>query len=765
MPISVVGIFAMERSILTLTFDPPDDQGAIAVTWSLDGHTPVTVNLTTPFENERWSLIQRALNARQYPQYEQQSAWLFAPTPAERAALEQYDLWDAHNQRLPADLHERVGRHLGRALLHGAGVRPLLDALREAAGDIVLAFIPDADNTQHIGALPWELAFDGPQPWLLREGRVLTCTRRFVADPPDYAISDRPRVLLLTPRAGFNDGARRYEREARRHLRDALDDHVELEALGPPLTMDMLDNRLRDGPPVTLVDYYGHGLLTNGQGCLVFDDAAGGRDPVNAARLQALANPPPFWVIAACQSAQQPPGEELIANLAPALTAHPRVAAVLALQLTTRMAAATDYVTPAIYTTLARRESLQAAAAEARRRLYAAEKDSASFYLPTLYVRQRRAEPLYLTPPRMVISHPDGGVPFSPPSGGSPFTPGNVARPDRFVGRTQEIQAILNRLQNMLSVSLVGEARIGKSSLLRYLEARLPDLLREHGDYLPIYLSMDRLADQASFCREVLERLLPRMPALPGQERALRAWADTPDPSIRDLERALEWAERGGLRVVLLLDEFKHTLEHNDAFDETFLGILRSLYAHGDIALVLATRQSLIGLVRAYFANAVDEQILSTMPRAEAEALLRQPHDRPFTPAEVRIGLRAGRDHPLCLQWAGALLYESKGQPPGRFHARDGALRRWAWYTLDRTVRKKYARARRASNPRRPSRTAAPSPLNHAITKLAETLDSFGARITAVLLLLGVVALLLYALGLLSFDQLQRLLALLSGGS
>jgi len=266
------------------------------------------------------------------------------------------------------------------------------------------------------------------------------------------------------------------------------------------------------------------------------------------------------------------------------------------------------------------------------------------------------------------------------PTAGNPFTPGTIVPPERFVGRSRELTEMLARLENMMSVSLVGQARIGKSSLLRYLEARLSERMREHGTYLPIYLSMDGQGSRESFCKALLERLLPHIPPVRGQERALRALEHKLSPTLEETARALEWAAQGGLHVVLLLDEFKDLLERPQEFDEVFRGMLRSLYTHSQIALVMATRQSLTEIhgLNAYFVNSVDQQFLRTLPADEAEALLRQPHDHPFTDAEVHIGLDVGRGHPLRLQWAGFLLYQSKHNPSGLLHTEEGALQWFA---------------------------------------------------------------------------------------
>src|SRR5262252_5210507 len=52
----------------------------------------------------------------------------------------------------------------------------------------------------------------------------------------------------------------------------------------------------------------------------------------------------------------------------------------------------------------------------------------------------------------------------------NPFTNrGVITNPDEFFGREQEIGEIVSRLREMQSSSVVGERRIGKSSLLYHL--------------------------------------------------------------------------------------------------------------------------------------------------------------------------------------------------------------------------------------------------------------------------------------------------------
>jgi Bacterial TniB protein len=392
---------------------------------------------------------------------------------------------------------------------------------------------------------------------------------------------------------------------------------------------------------------------------------------------------------------------------------------------------------------------------------------------------QLHAPPPFATPPATVAAPPYAANPAhtSRPSG-NPFTPGAVAHPDRFIGRQHELAAILSRLENMLSLSLVGQARIGKSSILRYLEARLPTLLASHGDYLPIYISMDSQRSQQSFCRAILERLLPHMPPLPGQEPMLRALeqrvANGSPLTLDEAVRTLESAAGAGLRVVLLLDEFKDLLERPVEFDQAFRGVLRSLYSNQTTALLTAARQPLTEIdgLDAYFVNGFTQQRLDLLREDEAEALLRQPSDRPLNAEEVRLGLDVGRRHPLRLQEAGFQLYISKTSPPGPLHESNGALSDRAPTLLGRMVQETYDSAIAASSAH-PARKRGIAGWFEAIGGVAlrtgAAADTAQTRVMGVFIVLAVIVifglLLACGLGAISLEDLGRLLRLIAGGS
>jgi len=340
----------------------------------------------------------------------------------------------------------------------------------------------------------------------------------------------------------------------------------------------------------------------------------------------------------------------------------------------------------------------------------------------------------------------------------NPFTPGNPVPPERFIGRREELSRILPRLENMLSVVVVGDARIGKTSLLKYLEQHFKSL---PGNYLPIYLSMDSQGSQATFCHAILDKLPEPKP---------------PVCNIEETVKALEQAHTNGSKVILLLDEFKDLLERPEDFDEPFKGALRGLYTHSKVALILATRQpiSQIPGLNAYFANAMNTYHLGCFKAAEAEAFMRQPHSYSFTPEEVKLGLKIGKRHPLRLQSVGFNLFEAKkGQPPNLLYTQHGKLRWNAGFILGREVEKEYQNALNHSRhgvlPTQPLNPF--STLWQRFFRIMQEVNQtiYGKVLISLLtiLLLTLLTLIIHKLGFISSDVMKRVLkfimALFSG--
>lgn len=256
----------------------------------------------------------------------------------------------------------------------------------------------------------------------------------------------------------------------------------------------------------------------------------------------------------------------------------------------------------------------------------------------------------------------------------NPFIFGKpIHEPGRFYGRQQEVQQIANRLLSSAheSTSVVGERRLGKTSLLNYLSHRevaagmglTPDR------YCLIYVDFQGLTDitPLRFWKRVLSRLARSMQD-PELAEACRALTQREQFDLFDLEDLFALAAERVLTVVLLLDEFEYVTQ-NPNFGSDFFGGLRALAIHHNLALVPATRRELVDLCHSEeikgspFFNIFANVVLRPFSRQEAEQLLEGyvgHTDLAFTPEEKEQVLRLGGGHPFFVQMAGYYTAEGK---------------------------------------------------------------------------------------------------------
>ncbi|MBI2504900.1 MAG: DUF4384 domain-containing protein [Candidatus Latescibacteria bacterium] len=198
---------------------------------------------------------------------------------------------------------------------------------------------------------------------------------------------------------------------------------------------------------------------------------------------------------------------------------------------------------------------------------------------------------------------------------------------DQFYGRRRELQRAMARLgaQPPQSVSLVGERRMGKSSMLWHLSQ--PEVcatyLEAPQHYL--FLSMDcqgqQHLDQGGFLRDFGQRLQ----LVAGDRLFVPETGDFPA-----VKRAVEDLDRARLRLVCLFDEFE-TITHNPSFGPEFFGFLRSLANAHPVAFVTASRRDLESLCHSReisespFFNIFSQIRLGPMPEAELRELIGAP--------------------------------------------------------------------------------------------------------------------------------------------
>lgn len=256
----------------------------------------------------------------------------------------------------------------------------------------------------------------------------------------------------------------------------------------------------------------------------------------------------------------------------------------------------------------------------------------------------------------------------------NPFTFGNPIRePARFYGREEDIRQIVNRLRSSAheSTSVVGERRIGKTSLLKYLEnSEVAVRLGLSPDkYCMVYIDFQGLTDitPQRFWQRVLHKM-ERTICLPYLEPEIQQVRKQGYFDLFDLEDLFEVIGDSGLTTVLLMDEFEYVTQ-NPNFGPDFFGGLRALAIHQSLPLVTATRRELVDLCHSEelkgspFFNIFANIVLRPFSREDVYEMLDgylAETDLTFSLREKELIVGLGGGYPFFAQMAGHYLVEAK---------------------------------------------------------------------------------------------------------
>jgi AAA+ ATPase superfamily predicted ATPase len=210
---------------------------------------------------------------------------------------------------------------------------------------------------------------------------------------------------------------------------------------------------------------------------------------------------------------------------------------------------------------------------------------------------------------------------------------GRITDPERVFDYDKEIDKIISWLQNMQNVSIVGERRIGKSSLLTKLMAKAQE--RFGDEYEFHYIDLQGLENLDDFVVQALNEL--------GKAEALSKTGAT----LRDLRNAIE---SRGQRIVLCLDEF----EWSERFSDEFSGALRSMASTGHLALVVASKTKLAdlaqrGVTTSPFFNIFLTLELKGMDKTKTGEFLQwsgNSAEHVFSPAEIEAAFQFSAGNP-----------------------------------------------------------------------------------------------------------------------
>ncbi|MBN1450260.1 MAG: AAA-like domain-containing protein [Anaerolineales bacterium] len=255
----------------------------------------------------------------------------------------------------------------------------------------------------------------------------------------------------------------------------------------------------------------------------------------------------------------------------------------------------------------------------------------------------------------------------------NPFQLGSTVSVGALVDRSREIRQLVSGITNCgQSAALVGEPRIGKTSLLRYIMSKETQkaLYGESAGKLRFQF-MDAQTVGGQFdAPKFWELALIPIAELAQQVSDLQAAYRTSRLEKFGnfvLERLFTQLQAAGWRLVLLLDEFDMVLQHPVLNQSEFYGGLRSLASrYESLALVIASRQSLSELNHAtqefsrmgspYF-NFLQEINLGAFKEKDALALLAQGEEY-FTKQDIKYLRRVAGGHPFLLQAAALGLWD-----------------------------------------------------------------------------------------------------------
>jgi len=237
-----------------------------------------------------------------------------------------------------------------------------------------------------------------------------------------------------------------------------------------------------------------------------------------------------------------------------------------------------------------------------------------------------------------------------------------IRSPAAFFGRRREVARLAARIASdpPQSVAIVGDRRIGKSSLLAYISH--PDVVAEYLDppdralFLFLDFQEEPRPSVAHFIQAVFDRLPPVLPA--------RA-AIPPRGDYEGLQTVVQELDRAGYRLILLFDEFDR-VTRNARFDADFFAFLRSLASHHNVAYLTATTRDLQQLCHTEeisdspFFNIFSSLYLGPMTPDEAQELIRVPSaETPFPLEEhADLILELGGYFPFFLQMACSAVFE-----------------------------------------------------------------------------------------------------------
>jgi len=233
-------------------------------------------------------------------------------------------------------------------------------------------------------------------------------------------------------------------------------------------------------------------------------------------------------------------------------------------------------------------------------------------------------------------------IPARAQTGQNPYLNRNMLRDRRlFFGRKKEIATIYSRLgaARPQSVSIVGERRIGKSSLLYHINQEISRraYLKDSTSY--IFIFMDFQEKRRASVQEFFDSLFAALKAEAGDKIG-----SLPKPGYDGFKEVCEKLDRKKMKLVLLFDEFE-SITKNKNFEPEFFAFLRSLANNYNVAYVTSSVKNLQELCHnreisdSPFFNIFSNLNLTAFTEDEARQFVRQPSKNAGHPLEEHFDI------------------------------------------------------------------------------------------------------------------------------
>ncbi|BAS56596.1 MULTISPECIES: nSTAND1 domain-containing NTPase [Leptolyngbya] len=241
-----------------------------------------------------------------------------------------------------------------------------------------------------------------------------------------------------------------------------------------------------------------------------------------------------------------------------------------------------------------------------------------------------------------------------------------------FVGRRDQIRFILSRMTNdqPTSVNVVGDRRVGKSSLLYHIYQSYEEQVTAYGrraeEFVVVYLSLrdGNCRKPEDFYQAVADQLLQRQRVLSNPILAQPLQQSQLNGS--KFFRAMDAWKQAKVLPVVCLDNFEELLDPESQFDDGFYDNLRALQGRSEIMLIIASRRKLReykqkGRTSEFF-NVSQTEVLQDLSESEAQDLVRLPDTQNPALSEERqqLALKWADRHPYLLQLAALYLWEAR---------------------------------------------------------------------------------------------------------